>query len=135
MRLARATPFGVVVRVEGDDTSHPVLKLGEGGQRDRRAHRLARQSDIVDVEHRDELDECAAERRLGVTRARPDVGPAHSGQVDSVDGEGLQNPRDHQLEVIELRADRVQQDQRRPGTRPQVPQARPVGECGVLDLS
>src|SRR2546428_13256176 len=47
----------------------------------------------------------------------------------------MEDSRDHELEVIELGADRVQQDQcRRAGTRLQVPQTRPVAELGVLDL-
>src|SRR5213080_4926988 len=72
---------------------------------------------------------------LGVARARHDVGPAHAGHVDRVNREGVGDLRDYELEVIELGADRVQQDQRRrTGTRLQVPQARPVAELGVLDL-
>src|SRR5213080_3713129 len=72
---------------------------------------------------------------LGVARARRDVRPAHAGHVDRVNGEGVGDLRDRELEVIELGADRVQQDQcRRAGTRLQVPQTRPVAELGVLDL-
>src|SRR5207249_9712600 len=64
-----------------------------------------------------------------------DVGPAHAGHVDRVDRAGVGDLRDHELEVIELGADRVQQDQRlRAGTLLQVPQTRPVAELGVLDL-
>jgi hypothetical protein len=42
--------------------------------------------------------------------------------------------RDYELEVIELRADRVQQDQVWAGTGLQVPHARPVGERRALDF-
>jgi hypothetical protein len=61
------------------------------------------------------------ERRVSLTEVAtlsgvvecPCTQPAHAGHVDRVDGEGVQDFRDHELEVIELCADRVQQDQRR----------------------
>src|SRR5262249_31704116 len=50
--------------------------------------------------------------------------------------ERLQELGDHELEVVELRADRVHQDQRRrAGARLQVAHARPVGERCELDLA
>ena len=69
----------VVVRVERNDLSHAVFELDCGRQRHRRTHRLACQRDVFELEPLDELDDRAAERRLGVTRARSDVGPTHAG--------------------------------------------------------
>jgi hypothetical protein len=48
----------------------------------------------------------------------------------------FETPQDHELEVIKLRPDRVEHDQRGwAGPRLQVPQAVPVRELEVVDLA
>src|SRR4029453_4287773 len=76
-----------------------------------------------------------AERRFGIARSRCDVRPTHAWEIDRVDRESVSDTGNDELEVIKLRSHRVQQDQRWTGTRLQVPQARPVGKHGVLDLA
>jgi hypothetical protein len=71
---------------------------------------------------------------LLVAGAWDDVGPAHAGQVDGIDRERIGDPRDDQLEVVELRPHDVQQRQGRTASGPQV--AHPaVRELNVADLA
>jgi hypothetical protein len=60
---------GEVVGVEGDDAAHAVAELDRRRQRQRRAHRLARERELGEVEFLDDPDHRRAQRRLFVAGA------------------------------------------------------------------
>jgi hypothetical protein len=101
---------GEVVGVEGDDAAQAAAEVDGGRQCQRRAHRLARQREVGEVELFDDSDDRGSQRGFLVAGAGDDVGPAHARAVDRVDREGVADLRDHELEVVELRAHRVHQD-------------------------
>ena len=98
----------VVIGVDGNDVSHATVELRRSGQRNRRAHRFPCERDVREIERLHELDDGTPQRMLRVIRARCDVRPTHAGKVDRMDGKGIGELRDHELEVIELRANGVQ---------------------------
>ena len=87
---------------------------------------------MLEVPCGDELDNRTTKRRLGVARVRPDLRPAHPGKVDGIDRDCMLDLRNHELEVIQLRADRVQKEEVGPADSGlQVPQACSIPECRV----
>ena len=100
---------GEVVGVDGDDTAHAAAEVDGDGQRQRRAHRLARQREVGEVELFDNPDDRGSQRGFLVAGAGDDVGPAHAREVDRIDRERIGDSRDDELEVVELRAHRMHQ--------------------------
>jgi hypothetical protein len=123
-RLARLRP----------SAAHSLSEVDGHRQRQGRAHRLPRQREVGQVELLDDPDDRGSQRRLLVAGAGGDVRPAHAREVDRVDRERVGDLRDDELEVVELCAHRVHQDQGLATADAQVADARAAAQHDVADL-
>jgi hypothetical protein len=125
---------GEVVSVEGDDAAHSDAEVDGRRQRKRRAHGLTGQREVGEAEVLDHPNDRCSQGRFLITGAGDDVRPAHPREVERVDRERVGELRNDELEVVQLRAHRVQQDQGWAASDAQVADARSAAQHDVADL-
>ena len=123
-----------VVGVEGDDAAHALAEIDGRRERECRAHRLTGEREVGEVEVLDQPDDRCSQGRFLVVGAGDDVRPAHAREVDRVHRERVRELWDDELEVVELRADRVHQEQRWPAADAQVTDARAAAQHDMANL-
>src|SRR2546421_8829880 len=104
--------LSVIVGIDGNDAGNAGMPARRKQQGDRAANRDPRQRGVLDSLLIEKLADDIDKERRGVIR-RGDVRPAVSRVIEGIDRESLGKLRNEFLENIELRAQRVQQYQRR----------------------
>ncbi len=113
----------VVIGIDRHDTPHSLGQIGRGAEGERRAHRLAEQRHVAQVESGDEVLDRFAHGRLLIGGARHDLRVAHSREIEGIHRVPILDQRDEVTEVLGLGAHGVQQDQRWPHSTREIAQS------------
>src|SRR5208337_2562371 len=112
-RAARdAAALRVIIRIDRDHTGDSRVVARRENERDRGSNRNSRKRDLAQVEAIEKALDRIGEKR-SVVFCRRYFRIAMARIVDRINGEAFRKLRRHLLEEIELRSERVQENQRR----------------------